>query len=66
MQIDERVEALRNELKKEGLAAWIINGTDPHQSEYVSPRWQSRRWISGFTGSAGTVIITMDKALICP
>ena len=64
MQIDERVEALRNELKKEGLAAWIINGTDPHQSEYVSPRWQSRRWISGFTGSAGTVIITMDKALI--
>lgn len=64
MLINERVESLRKEMKKEGLAAWIINGTDPHQSEYVSPRWHARRWISGFTGSAGTVIITMDKALI--
>ncbi len=64
MQIDERVEALRAEMEKEGLSAWIINGTDPHQSEYVSPRWHSRRWISGFTGSAGTVIVTKDRALI--
>ena len=64
MQINERVEKLRKEMEKENLSAWIINGTDPHQSEYVSPRWQSRRWISGFTGSAGTVIITMEKALI--
>ncbi len=64
MQINERVDSLRKEMEKEGLAAWIINGTDPHQSEYVSPRWHSRRWISGFTGSAGTVVITKDKALI--
>ena len=64
MSINERVESLRKEMRKEGLAAWIINGTDPHQSEYVSPRWHSRRWISGFTGSAGTVVITMDKAII--
>ena len=64
MQTNERVEALRKEMKKAGLEAWIINGTDPHQSEYVCDRWHSRRWISGFTGSAGTVIITQDEALI--
>lgn len=64
MQVNEKVEKLRGIMEGKGLAAWIINGTDPHQSEYVSPRWQSRKWISGFTGSAGTVIVTMDEALI--
>ena len=64
MTVNERVEALRGQMKKAGLSAWIINGTDPHQSEYVCDRWHARRWISGFTGSAGTVIVTMDKALI--
>ena len=64
MQVNERVESLRKEMAKAGLDAWIINGTDPHNSEYVSPRWHTRRWISGFTGSAGTVVITQQKALI--
>lgn len=64
MDINEKVNALRGEMEKAGLKAWIINGTDPHQSEYVCDRWHARRWISGFTGSAGTVIVTMDKALI--
>ena len=64
MQVNERVESLRSQMKKAGLDAFIINGTDPHQSEYVSPRWHTRRWISGFTGSAGTVIITQKEALI--
>ena len=64
MQINEKLDALRKELAKAGLAGWIINGTDPHQSEYVCDRWASRKWISGFSGSAGTVIVTMDKALI--
>ena len=64
MQVNERVESLRCQMKKAGLDAFIINGTDPHQSEYVSPRWHTRRWISGFTGSAGTVIITQKEALI--
>ena len=64
MQVNERVESLRCQMKKVGLDAFIINGTDPHQSEYVSPRWHTRRWISGFTGSAGTVIITQKEALI--
>lgn len=64
MTVNERVEALRSQMDKAGLSAWIINGTDSHQSEYVCDRWHARRWISGFTGSAGTVIVTKDKALI--
>ena len=64
MDVNKKVEALREQMDKTGLCAWIINGTDPHQSEYVCDRWHSRRWISGFTGSAGTVVVTKDKALI--
>lgn len=64
MKVNEKVDELRNQMKKKGLAAWIINGTDPHNSEYVNARWRSREFISGFTGSAGIVVITMDKALI--
>ncbi len=61
---EERAARLREELAARRLDAYIITGSDPHQSEYTAPRWQSRRFISGFTGSAGTVIITMDKALL--
>ena len=64
MTVNEKVDALRGQMEKAGLCAWIINGTDPHESEYVCDRWHARRWISGFTGSAGTVIVTMDRALI--
>lgn len=64
MKVNEKVDALRKAMKKNGLAVWVINGTDPHESEYVNQRWRSREFISGFTGSAGTVVITMDKALI--
>lgn len=62
--INERVKELRKKLEKEGLSAYYITGTDPHQSEYVAPRWRTREFISGFTGSAGTVIVTLDKALL--
>jgi Xaa-Pro aminopeptidase len=62
--IDEKVQALRKILEREGLDCWIVNGTDPHQSEYVCPRWRTRAWISGFTGSAGTVVITREAALL--
>ncbi len=62
--INERVKKLREEMQKEGLDAYLITGTDPHQSEYVAPRWRTRAFISGFTGSAGTVIVTLDKALL--
>lgn len=59
---NQRVNALRTLLKEEGINAFIIPSTDPHLSEYVAPHWQSREWISGFTGSAGTVVITEEQA----
>ncbi len=59
---NQRVDALRTLLKEEGINAFIIPSTDSHLSEYVAPHWQSREWISGFTGSAGTVVITEERA----
>jgi Xaa-Pro aminopeptidase len=60
--IDTRIEALRAEMAKKGLEAYIIPSSDAHQSEYVNDFWKSRAWISGFTGSAGIAIITKDHA----
>ncbi len=62
--ITKRLDRLRKELEKRKLEAYMITGTDPHQSEYVAPRWRSREFISGFTGSAGTVIVTLSEALL--
>ncbi len=62
MKVSERVKALQRELKTNDLDAYIIPSGDPHQSEYVPTSWKSREWISGFTGSAGTVVITPDHA----
>ncbi|MBN1406472.1 MAG: aminopeptidase P family protein [Calditrichaceae bacterium] len=62
MNIPERLSALRNLMKKNKIEAYIIPSTDPHQSEYVPELWRRRPWISGFDGSAGDVIVTMDKA----
>ncbi|MDG6224898.1 MAG: aminopeptidase P family protein [Candidatus Thermoplasmatota archaeon] len=58
----ERIEALRNLMMTERLSAYLIPSTDPHQSEYVPECWQRRAWVSRFTGSAGDVVVTMDKA----
>ena len=60
--INERIVALRAHIAKENIQAFIIPSTDPHLSEYVAPHWQSREWISGFTGSAGTVVVTAKEA----
>lgn len=60
--IKERLHALRMAFHSDGIKAFIIPSTDPHLSEYVAPHWMSREWISGFTGSAGTVVILTDKA----
>ncbi len=62
MTTDEKVQALREAMKANGLDAYIIPSSDPHQSEYVADHWKSRAWISGFTGSAGTVVVTMEHA----
>ena len=60
--IQERIRALRAWMKQAGVEAFVIPSTDPHLSEYVAPHWQTREWISGFTGSAGTVVVTREKA----
>ncbi len=57
-----KLKDLRSALQKQGLAAYIIPSSDPHQSEYVADHWKSRQWVSGFSGSAGTVVITNDHA----
>ena len=51
-------------MQREGISAFITPSTDPHAGEYVPERWKSRRWISGFTGSAGTAVVTLDKAAL--
>ncbi len=58
--IQNRIKGLRDEMKKAGVQAWYISGTDPHQSEYMPEHWQARSFISGFTGSAGLVVVTLD------
>ena len=60
--IPERIAALREAMKQHKIDAYIIPTSDPHMSEYTADCWKYREWISGFTGSAGTVIITADKA----
>ena len=60
--INERIAALRAHIAKEDIQAFIIPSTDPHLSEYIALHWQSREWISGFTGSAGTVVVTAQEA----
>jgi len=61
MQVSERVAALRNLMEREGVKAYLVPSTDAHHSEYLPECWKRREWISGFTGSAGDVLITMDK-----
>ena len=60
--INERITSLRDVMRKAGVAACIIPGTDPHASEYIADYWKERVWISGFTGSAGTAVVTLTKA----
>jgi Xaa-Pro aminopeptidase len=62
--IKERIGALRSKMLDAGLDAYIIYGTDPHLSEYVPAYWQTRPFISGFTGSAGMVIVSLNKAAL--
>ncbi len=61
-QIPERLSAMRKFMEAKKLDAFIIPSTDPHLSEYPPKSWESRKWISGFTGSAGTAVVTKDKA----
>lgn len=60
----ERIEALRGLMKEAGIAAVIIPQADPHLGEYLAPHWQARRWFSGFSGSAGDLVVTLEAALL--
>jgi len=61
-EIKNRLAALRQEMTARQLSAFIVPSTDPHSGEYVPEYWETRKWISGFTGSAGTAVITFDDA----
>ncbi len=60
--IKERIEKLRAVMREKEISACVVPGTDPHASEYIAECWKDRVWISGFTGSAGTVVIALEKA----
>ena len=62
MTSKEKVAALREEMQKNNVDAFIVYSADPHMSEYLPEEWQERAWLSGFLGSAGFVVITKDKA----
>lgn len=62
MTINEKVAELRAKMIAKGLDAYIIPSTDPHISEYVAERWKSKTWISGFTGSVATFVVTKEKS----
>ncbi len=64
MTIHERVERLRKELGREGLAGFLVPRADEHQGEYVPPRAQRLAWITGFTGSAGVAAVLADAAAV--
>lgn len=63
-EINQRLEKLREVMRREHLSAFIFPSTDAHQSEYVADHWQGRAWISGFNGSAGTAVVTMHSAAL--
>lgn len=62
MTTKEKIQALREEMKNKSIDAFIVFNADPHMSEYLPKQWQERPWLSGFTGSAGFVVITQEKA----
>ncbi len=59
-----RLADLREVMRREKLDAFVFPSTDPHHSEYTPDRWKGREWISGFTGSAGTAVVTMEAAAL--
>jgi Xaa-Pro aminopeptidase len=56
--VADRIASLRAAMQRHGLSAWIVPSSDPHLSEYLPERWQGRQWLSGFTGSVGTLVVT--------
>lgn len=64
MTVLERIAALRGQMEKASLAAYVVPGNDPHASEYMASHWYEMQWLSGFNGESGTMVVTMEKALL--
>lgn len=64
MNTKEKIAALRALMQEHGLDAYVVPGNDPHASEYMASHWCEMQWLSGFNGESGTVVVTMDKALL--
>lgn len=62
--VEERLQALRQQMQRHRIDAYIVYGTDPHQSEYVPAHWRQRHWLTGFHGSAGTAVVTQTEAAL--
>ena len=62
MDVSEKIAQLRRKMAQYGLAAYIIPSSDPHLSEYVADHWKARQWFTGFTGSAGTFVVTHTQS----
>lgn len=60
MTVQQKIDALRSQMALQKFDAYIVPSSDPHQSEYVAEHWQARQWLSGFSGSAGTVVVTQQ------
>lgn len=61
-EIKDRLKKMRSFMRSNNIQAFIVPSTDPHSGEYIAQHWEGRKWISGFTGSAGVVVITLDSA----
>ena len=64
MTVLERLAALRALMKENGVSVYVVPGNDPHASEYMASHWCEMQWLSGFNGEAGTMVVTMDRALL--
>ena len=64
MNTNEKIACIRQLMEKDNISAVIIPSSDPHQSEYLAEHWQARKWLTGFSGSAGMAVITKDHAIL--
>ena len=64
MHTDEKINRIRQLMRDSNIAAVVIPSSDPHQSEYIAEHWQVRQWLTGFSGSAGTAVITLEHAIL--
>ena len=64
MNTNKKIALLRKKMVEKNIAALVVPSGDPHQSEYMADFWQARQWLTGFTGSAGTAVVTKDAAIL--